>query len=109
MIDFGAYDEELLAGYITVGTEKMGSRRQYVQLVEFQVSEPYRGKKIGRMLFQKACETAKNNGAEKLYISAHSSKESQAAYKALGCVYAEEIVQEIADEEPCDVQMEYLL
>lgn len=50
------------------------------------------------MLFEKACEAAKNNGAEKLYISTHSSKESHAAYKALDCVHAEEIVQEIADE-----------
>lgn len=48
-------------------------------------------------------------GAEKLYISAHSSKESQTAYKALGCVYATEIIPWIAEEEPCDVQMEYIL
>ena len=48
-------------------------------------------------------------GAKKLYISAHSSKESQAAYKALGCVYATEIIPWIAEEEPYDVQMEYIL
>ena len=47
--------------------------------------------------------------AEKLYISAHSSKESQAAYRALGCVHAEEINAKLAQEEPCDVQMEYRL
>ena len=52
---------------------------------------------------------AKGYGAEKLYISAHSSKESQAAYKALGCVHAEEIIPWIADEEPFDVQLEYVL
>lgn len=33
----------------------------------------------------------------------------QAAYKALGCVHAEEIIPWIADEEPFDVQMEYVL
>ncbi len=37
------------------------------------------------------------------------SKESQAAYKALGCVRAEEVIPWIADEEPFDVQLEYLL
>ena len=46
---------------------------------------------------------------DKLYISAHSSKESQAAYKAIGCVHAEEINQKLAEEEPCDVQLEYVL
>ena len=46
---------------------------------------------------------------KKLYIFAHSSKESQAAYKALGCVPAEEIIPWIADEEPFDVQLEYVL
>ena len=57
----------------------------------------------------KACEEAKRLGADKLYISAHSSKESQAAYKAIGCVHAKEINQKLAEEEPCDVQLEYIL
>ena len=60
-------------------------------------------------IFYKACEEAKRLGADKLYISAHSSKESQAAYKAIGCVHAEEINQKLAEEEPCDVQLEYVL
>lgn len=109
MIDFGAFDGDKLAGYITVGTERIGSRKQYVQLVEFEVSAPYRGRKIGRRLFAEAVKAARATGAEKLYISAHSSKESQAAYRALGCVNAEEMISFIAEEEPCDVQMEYRL
>ena len=32
-----------------------------------------------------------------------------AAYKALGCVHAEEIIPWIADEEPLDVQLEFVL
>ena len=83
--------------------------KQYVQLVSFQVSEPYRGIGVGRKLFDKAVETAREYGAKKLYISAHSSKESQAAYNAFGCVHATEIISWIADEEPCDVQLEYVL
>jgi GNAT superfamily N-acetyltransferase len=82
---------------------------QYVQLVTFQVSEPFRGMGVGRKLFEKAAGAAKGHGAKKLYISAHSSKESQAAYKALGCVHAEEIIPWIADEEPFDVQLEFVL
>lgn len=109
MIDFGAFDGDKVAGYITIGTKRIGSRGQYVQLVEFEVSEEYRGMKIGKRLFAAAVEAARKTGAEKLYISTHSSKESQAAYEALGCVHATEIIAEIADEEPCDVQREFVL
>lgn len=109
MIDYGAFQGANLLGYITIGTERMGTEKQYVQLVAFQVSEPFRGNGIGRKLFEKAVETAKEYGAKKIYISAHSSKESQAAYKALGCVHAVEIIPRIAEEEPFDVQLEYKL
>ena len=109
MIDYGAYKDEHVLGYITVGTERIGTEKQYVQLVTFQVSEPYRGMGVGRKLFDRAVETARELGAKKLYISAHSSKESQAAYNALGCVHAMETIPWIADEEPCDVQLEYVL
>ncbi|WP_155988230.1 hypothetical protein [Oribacterium sp. P6A1] len=44
-----------------------------------------------------------------IILVTHSSKESQAAYKALGCVHAEEIIPWIADEEPFDVQLEFVL
>ena len=105
----GAFDGEEVIGFVTVSHNIFGNTAKYVELVCFQVSEPYRGKKIGKTLFSKACEEAKRLGADKLYISAHSSKESQAAYKAIGCVHAEEINQKLAEEEPCDVQLEYVL
>ena len=41
-----------------------------------------------------ACEEARRLGADKLYISAHSSKESQAAYRALGCPNGIQIIKE---------------
>ena len=48
-------------------------------------------------------------GAKKLYILAHSLKESQNAYRKLGCIDANEINREIAENEPFDIQMEYQL
>ena len=96
----GAFDGEGVIGFITVSHNIFGNTAKYVELVCFQVSEPYRGKKIGKALFTQACEEAKRLGADKLYISAHSSKESQAAYKALGCVHATEINRKLAEEEP---------
>lgn len=105
----GAFDGEELVGFITVSHNIFGNTAKYVELVCFQVSEPYRGRGIGKALFRRACEAAKQSGAEKMYISAQSSKESQAAYKALGCVHAAEINRKLAEEEPCDVQLEYVL
>ncbi len=105
----GAFDKEKVIGFITVSHNLFGNTAKYAELVCFQVSEPYRGMGIGKALFYRACEEAKGLGADKLYISAHSSKESQAAYKALGCVPAKEINRKLAEEEPCDVQMEYSL
>ena len=109
MLGFGAFDGDRLVGYITLGAQALGSRGQYCQLVDFQVSQEHRGLGVGRQLFTRLCSEAKSMGIPKLYISAHSSKESQAAYRKLGCVHAEKIIPAIAEEEPCDVQMEYPL
>ena len=106
---FGAFDGERLIGFATVSHRIFGVTARYVQLVCFQISEEYRRQGIGRKLFSMVCEEARRLGADKLYISAHSSKESQAAYRALGCTPAEEVNEKLAAEEPFDVQMEYRL
>lgn len=109
MIAYAAFDKGSIIGFSIIGTELFGSRNHYLPLIEFEVSYTYRGKGIGRRLFSFAASEALALGAEKLYISAHSSKESQAAYRSLGCTEAEEINVELREKEPCDVQMEYPL
>ena len=106
---FGAWQNRRLIGFGVLDERPLGSRNQYLDLVHFYVSEPYRGLGVGRRLFSMAAQKAREAGAEKLYISAHSSKESQKAYRRLGCKLAEEIDPVLAAKEPCDVQMEYLL
>ncbi len=106
---FGAFDGGRIIGFATVSHRIFGTAARYAQLVCFQVSEEYRRQGIGRKLFSMACEEARRLGADKLYISAHSSEASQAAYRALGCSFAEEINAELAAAEPFDVQMEYKL
>lgn len=106
---FGAFCGNRLVGFVTVEHEIFGKSAKYVNLEQFQVSKDFRGHGIGRKLFDLACFEAKNLGAQKLYISAHSSKESQAAYKALGCVPASEVNGKMAAEEPFDIQMEFVL
>ena len=104
---FGAFADGKVVGFITVSHHLFGTAARYAELVCFQVSEPYRGRGIGRGLFALAVEEMAAIGADRLYISAHSSKESQAAYRALGCTHAEEINQSLAEKEPFDVQLEY--
>ena len=65
-----------------------------------------RGRGIGKRLFLTAACWAKEQGAEKLYISGHSSVESQAFYKAMGCREAEEYSAYHVEKEPCDCQLE---
>lgn len=73
------------------------------------VSNEYRHKGIGKKLFAFSVAAAKKLGAEKMYISTHSSQESQVFYRAMGCVHAEEIVPELVEAEPFDIQLEYVL
>lgn len=103
---FLALSGESVVGFAALG-RRLGSALQYLQLLSFHVTAGERGKGVGRRLFQAVCEAAAEEGAEKLYISAHSSEESQAAYRALRCVDALEPDAELAEEEPCDIQMEY--
>lgn len=106
---FGAFCKNRIVGFVTVEHEIFGKSSKYVNLEQFQVSEDFRGRGIGRKLFALACSEAKSFDAQKLYISAHSSKESQAAYKALGCAPAVEVNEKMTAEEPFDIQMEFVL
>ena len=83
-----------------------GKKENYLDLSSIHVSEDMRGQGIGRILFLSAKEWAKKKNAEKLYISAHSAVETQAFYKAMGCVEAEEYDKKHVEAEPYDCQLE---
>lgn len=106
---FGAYDGELLCGFALLGADIFNPNELYMTLKEMHISEPYRGRHIGAKLFRLCMDEARARGALKLYISAHSSKESQAFYRAMGCVEAQSPDAEAVRLEPCDVQMERAL
>lgn len=106
---FGAFHKEALIGFASVENEFFGSQKEYLQLSCIHTSYESRGMGIGKKLFSIACKKAKQMGAQKLYISTHSSEESQAFYKATGCVEAVEYNAKLVDAEPCDCQSEYCL
>lgn len=104
-----AYDGKTLSGLAVLARELIGSRKQYADLLELQVSAPYRRQGIGCALFARCAETARSWGAERLYISAHSAVETQAFYRRLGCVDAQEMQRFHQEREPFDCQLEFLL
>lgn len=104
-----ALEQGRMTGFAAVPSRRFGSSAQYVQLAELYVSAESRGQGLGRALFVRACEAASALGARKLYISAHSSEETQAFYRRMGCVEAREYDPELTALEPCDCQMEYEL
>lgn len=104
-----AFIEEILVGFASVENEFFGSSNEYLQLSSIHVSYESRGKGIGKRIFQIIADEARNLGAKKLYISSHSSEESQAFYKAIGCIEAREYNEKLVQAEPYDCQLEYIL
>lgn len=102
----GAFADGVLKGFVSVEPRLFGGAQRYLDLSSIHVSEDARGKGTGRALFERACAWARSRGAEKLYISAHSAVESQAFYKAMGCVEAEVCEQAHVLAEPFDCQLE---
>lgn len=94
-------------GFALLGNFLFGNEKQYIDLSEFYVTETFRRCGIGQMLFEQICFEAKQFGAKKLYISAHSAEESIAAYKKYGGVLAEEPDRAHMQKEPFDLQLEY--
>lgn len=103
---YGAFSDNVLKGFASVEPQLFGGVQKYLDLTSIHVSADMRGNGIGRELFTRACDWAREHGAEKLYISAHSAVESQAFYKAMCCVEAEVYNEEHVRAEPFDCQLE---
>ena len=101
--------ENQLIAFASIYSNFFGSENQYLELKQLYISFGYRSAGLGKALFSLCSQKAKQLGAKKLYISAHSAQESQLFYERLGCVDAVEVNEEIAKNEPYDRQMEYVL
>lgn len=101
-ISYAAFDGDKVIGFIGLFKQLKDG---YMILDLMQVSAEYRGKGIGRQLFEFGREEAQKSGAKALYISACSSEETIAFYKAMGAEITKAPIREIAEEEPFDVQM----
>jgi len=106
---FGAFVDGMLKGFAAVEGKPLGPNDLYRDLTSLHVSADCRGRGLGRMLFGLAAGWAREDGAQKLYISAHSAKETQAFYAAMGCVDTLWPSPEHVALEPFDCQLEYVL
>ena len=106
---FAAVAGDGLKGFASVEPNPFGSECSYLDLSNLHVSKELRGLGIGRQLFLLCVSWARRRGADKLYISAHSAVETQAFYRAMGCVEAAEYSARHVKKEPYDCQLEYIL
>lgn len=103
---YAAFKQGVLKGFVSVEPGLFGGGQKYLDLSSIHVSADMRGRGIGAALFAAAKEWAKQNGAKKLYISAHSAVETQAFYKRMGCVEAAAYHRGHVEQEPFDCQLE---
>lgn len=103
---YAAFWDGVLKGFTSVEAEPFGPDLAYFDLTSIHVSEDMRGQGIGTALFQAAKRWAGAHGGKKLYISAHSAVETQAFYRAMGCIDAQFIHQGHTEAEPFDCQLE---
>lgn len=101
-ITYLALDNDRVVGFIGLKKNVVNS---CMILDMMQVSAEYRGQGIGRMLFDAGREEAGRAGAKALYISACSSEETIAFYRAMGAQLSDDPIKEIAEAEPYDLQM----
>ncbi len=106
---FGAFQSNRLVGFASLSGTFLGENNEYIQLLQLHVSYEYRGKGIGKMLFHSCTKKAGRLGASKVYISAHSSLETQSFYTRMGCVDAKWVYKHQVEIEPYDCQLEYVL
>lgn len=97
-----ALDGEKTVGFIGLLKELID---EYMILDMMHVSAKYRGHGTGRRLFELGKATAQKAGAKGLYISACSSEETIAFYRAMGAVLTDNPIKSIAESEPYDLQM----
>lgn len=101
-IAYAAWENGKIVGFVSVAKQLIGQR---MLLDIIQVDQAFRGKGIGRKLWNLAVAEAKNAGAAQLHISACCSEETVNFYKAMGAAVTDDPIAELAEAEPHDIPM----
>ena len=106
---FGAFDDTDLVGMSVLDPNFVATGNERLNLEGLWVSNKYRGKGIGRTLFQLVEQAALERGAKALYVSATPSENTVRFYRRLGCKLAEPVDRYLFEIEPEDIHLELIL
>ncbi len=101
-ISYLALEGDRIVGFMSL-VKALTDERMILDLI--QVDKDFRGQGIGRILWEKAVEEARLNGARELYISACPSEETINFYRAMGADVTDDPILSIANDEPDDLQL----
>lgn len=104
-ISYIASEGDKIIGFVSLVRKMTDDRRMIFDVI--QVDKSWRGQGIGRLLWEKAAEEARLNGAKELYISACPSEETIGFYRAMGADVTDDPIIAIAKDEPDDLQLVY--
>ena len=104
-----AYRDENLSGVAALDGTRIGSKKQYLELLLLKTYDVKKEKYLTQELFYLCNDAAIMYNAHKLYMIKEQGDPVIDRYKKLGCVRAKELVLESPDEMNIDVHMEYTL
>jgi GNAT superfamily N-acetyltransferase len=105
----GVFDGEALVGVGVLESARVGRAGDQMQLSYLYVSRAYRGRGVGRKLFEAVVSRAREAGASALYVSATPTENTVDFYLNRGCVLAPEPDPKLMAAEPDDIHLLYLL
>lgn len=104
---YGAFQGSRLIGAVVLESKFIGREGDQLQMKLLHISREYRGKGLGRKLFEKAVAKARKLGAKRLYVSATPSQNTVEFYLHMGCIVTEEVDEDLFELEPEDIHLEY--
>jgi GNAT superfamily N-acetyltransferase len=106
---YGAFDGSALVGMSVLDHYPMQSGVGRLDLAGLWVSNPYRGKGIGKALVRLVEEAARGRAAKRLYVSATPSERTVRFYTSMGFRLAEPVDPHSYETEPEDIHLELVL
>ena len=102
----GTFDGERLVGISVMDGRWYGERKRTMDMYFLHVSNGYRHQGIGRTLMGYARIWAREQGAERLFVSGLPSVNTIRFYRSVGFDIAEDVDKRLFDREPEDIHMD---
>src|SRR6266487_2846429 len=105
----GVFDAKALIGMSVLESARVGRAGDQMQLAYLYVSRAYRGRGVGMQLFEADLSSAREAGANALYVSATPTENTVDFYLHRSCVLAPEPDARLLAAEPDDIHLLCLL